>query len=146
MTDEPDGLLGSVRRRRARHQDWVRHGEPSFARYLAQVGVLGWAIVVPTLLGVFLGRWIDFQARNGYFLDGAAAVAWAGYRLLVRLAMDARTMIADAGFLAAGAVAGLVYFGLLRWNTTLYLGGERIAMGAALHIARLGAARRSCWC
>jgi hypothetical protein len=48
-------------------------------------------------------------------------------------------MIADAGFLAAGAVAGVEYFGLLRWNTTLYLGGERVAIGVALHIVRLGA-------
>ncbi len=70
MTQEPDGLLGSVRRRRARHQDWIRHGEPSFARYLAQVGVLGWAIVVPTLLGVFLGRWIDFRLGTGIFWTG----------------------------------------------------------------------------
>jgi ATP synthase protein I len=70
MTDEPDGLLGSLRRRRARHQDWVRYGEPSFARYLAQVGVLGWAIAVPTLLGVFLGRWIDFRLGTGIFWTG----------------------------------------------------------------------------
>ena len=48
-------------------------------------------------------------------------------------------MIGEAGFLAAGAVAGVVYFGLLRWNTTLYLGGERVGMGVALHIVRLGA-------
>lgn len=47
-------------------------------------------------------------------------------------------MIAEAGFFAAGAVAGVVYFGLLWWNTTLYLGGERVAMGAALHVVRLG--------
>ena len=47
-------------------------------------------------------------------------------------------MIAGAGFLAAGAVAGVVFFGLLRWNTTLYLGNERVATGAALHIVRLG--------
>lgn len=48
-------------------------------------------------------------------------------------------MIADAGFIAAGAVAGLVFFGLLRWNTTLYLSGERVGMGAAVHVVRLGA-------
>jgi hypothetical protein len=48
-------------------------------------------------------------------------------------------MIANAGFVAAGVLAGVVYFGLLRWNTTLYLGGERVGLGAALHIVRLGA-------
>jgi hypothetical protein len=35
--------------------------------------------------------------------------------------------------------AGLVYFGLLRWNTTLYLGSEGVGMGVALHVVRLGA-------
>ena len=79
MTKEPDGLLRSVRRRRARHDNWLRTGEPSVARYLAQVGVLGWTIVVPTLLGVFLGRWIDHWFGSGIF--------WTGPLLLVGLAL-----------------------------------------------------------
>jgi hypothetical protein len=48
-------------------------------------------------------------------------------------------MIGNAAFVAAGALAGLVYFGLLRWNTMLYLGGNRAGAGAALHIVRLAA-------
>jgi ATP synthase protein I len=77
MTDEPDGLLRSVRRQRARYQSWLRQGEPSFGRNLAQVGVLGWTIVIPTLLGVFLGRWIDHRFGTGIF--------WTGPLLLVGL-------------------------------------------------------------
>jgi ATP synthase protein I len=77
VTGERNGLLASVRRRRERHQAWVRHGEPSFARYLAQVGVLGWAIVVPTLIGVFVGRWVDLRLGTGIF--------WTGPLLLVGL-------------------------------------------------------------
>jgi F1F0 ATPase subunit 2 len=48
-------------------------------------------------------------------------------------------MIANAGFIAAGALGGLVYFGSLWWNITLYLGGQRIGAAAALHVLRLGA-------
>jgi hypothetical protein len=48
-------------------------------------------------------------------------------------------MIGNAAFVAVGALAAVVYFGLLRWNTTLYLGGNRAAVGAALHIVRLAA-------
>jgi ATP synthase protein I len=70
MTSEPNGLLRSVRRQRARHREHTRQGEPSFARYLAQVGVLGWTIVVPTLLGVFVGRWIDRRLGTGIFWTG----------------------------------------------------------------------------
>ena len=79
MTDGPNGLLKSVRRQRARHQNSLRQGEPSFVRYLAQVGALGWTIVVPTLLGVFLGRWIDRRLGTGIF--------WTGPLLLVGLAL-----------------------------------------------------------
>jgi ATP synthase protein I len=78
MTEQPNGLLRSIRRRRNRHHNWVRHGEPSFARYLAQVGVLGWAIVVPTLLGTFLGRWIDQLLGTGIFWTGPLLLAGLG--------------------------------------------------------------------
>jgi ATP synthase protein I len=85
-TGERDGLLRSVRKRRARHEHWLRSGEPSFARYLAQVGVLGWTIVVPTLLGVFLGRWIDHRFGSGIFWTGSLLVlglalgCWSAWR------------------------------------------------------------------
>jgi hypothetical protein len=53
--------------------------------------------------------------------------------------MDARTMIEGCGFLAAGLLAGWLYFLLLHWNTSLYLAGDRVAGGIALHVVRLGA-------
>ena len=86
MSEEPDGLLRSVRQRRARQQRWLHDGEPSFARYLAQVGVLGWMIVVPTLLGIFLGRWIDRGFGTGIFwtgpllLLGLGVGCWSAWR------------------------------------------------------------------
>ncbi|MDR3538572.1 MAG: AtpZ/AtpI family protein [Acetobacteraceae bacterium] len=86
MTEDTDGLLGSVRRLRERHREWLRQGDPSFPRYLAQVGVLGWTIVVPTLAGVFIGRWIDRQLATGIFwtgplmLLGLAAGCWTAWR------------------------------------------------------------------
>lgn len=86
MSEDPDGLLRSLRRRRKRHEDWRKRGEPSLAGYLAQVGVLGWIIVVPTLLGTFLGRWIDHRLGTGIFwtgplmLGGLALGCWSGWR------------------------------------------------------------------
>jgi ATP synthase protein I len=82
----PDGLIDSVRRRRQRYRTWMRQGEPTLGRYLAQVGVLGWMIVVPALLGVFLGRWIDRSMGTGIFwtgplmLLGLAAGCWTAWR------------------------------------------------------------------
>ena len=90
MTEEPDRLLRSVRQRRDRHRFWLRGGEPSFAGYLAQIGVLGWTIVLPTLAGVFLGRWIDHRLGTGIFwtgpllLLGLGAGCWAAWRWMHR--------------------------------------------------------------
>jgi len=47
---EPDGLADSVRRQRQRQQRWQREGEPSMARFVGQIGVLGWIIVARRLL------------------------------------------------------------------------------------------------
>jgi ATP synthase protein I len=78
-----DGLLDSVRLRRAREWLRQREGEPSFGRQLARVGVLGWMIVVPTLAGTFLGRWIDRQLGTGIF--------WTAPLMLLGLALGCRT-------------------------------------------------------
>lgn len=90
MTEKPDRLLHAVRQRRNRHRLWQRSGEPSFAGYLAQIGVLGWTIVLPTLAGLFLGRWIDRRLGTGIFwtgpllLAGLAAGCWAAWRWMHR--------------------------------------------------------------
>jgi len=38
--DEQDPLVHAVRRRGERHRRWLREGDPSVARRLAQIGVL----------------------------------------------------------------------------------------------------------
>ena len=61
----PECLGEAVRLRRGRQKRWQREGERSVGRNLAMIGVLGWTIVTPTLIGVFAGRWLDrvFDAR-----------------------------------------------------------------------------------
>jgi ATP synthase protein I len=65
--DELDPLVKGVRLRGHRHQRWLREGDPSVARRLAQIGVLGWIIVVPMLIGIFVGRWLDSRFNSGLF-------------------------------------------------------------------------------
>ena len=70
MTREPDSperLDEAVRTRRERSARWQREGERSLGRNLAMIGALGWTIVVPTLAGIFLGRWLDRQFESGIF-------------------------------------------------------------------------------
>ncbi|MFZ3581735.1 AtpZ/AtpI family protein [Loktanella sp. DJP18] len=67
MTPPDDPLIRQVRLRHARHARWLREGEMSVGRRLAQIGVLGWMIVVPTLAGLFGGRWLDAHFGDGIF-------------------------------------------------------------------------------
>ncbi|MEJ0047672.1 MAG: AtpZ/AtpI family protein [Rhodospirillales bacterium] len=66
----PDGLLRGTRLRQERERRLAAEGEPSVARRLAQIGVLGWIIVTPTLLGMFAGHWLDTRFHSGLFWTG----------------------------------------------------------------------------
>ena len=35
------------------------------------IGALGWLIVIPTLVGVLAGRWLDNTFETGIFFSGA---------------------------------------------------------------------------
>jgi ATP synthase protein I len=86
MRREDNQLIGSIRQHAARRQQAEREGEPSFGRYLAQVGVLGWTIVLPTLIGTFIGRWLDQRLGTGIFWTGPLLIVgvvigcWAAWR------------------------------------------------------------------
>lgn len=53
--------------------------EPSLGARLGQIGILGWTIVVPTLLGVFIGRWLDRTFDSGVFFSAPAIMIGAGF-------------------------------------------------------------------
>ncbi|MBU1175747.1 MAG: AtpZ/AtpI family protein [Alphaproteobacteria bacterium] len=70
MTDkksDTDPLVKEVERERERRRRWEREGDMSVGRRLAQIGVLGWILVIPTLAGLFLGRWLDANLGTGIF-------------------------------------------------------------------------------
>jgi ATP synthase protein I len=82
----PDPLADNARLRAERHRRWLHEGEPTVARRLAQIGVLGWIVVTPMLLGMFLGRWLDRMFNSGIFwtapllLLGLALGCWSGWK------------------------------------------------------------------
>jgi ATP synthase protein I len=86
-SDAHDGMLASVRRARQRRQN---EAEPSVIRFVGQIGVLGWVIVTPALIGLFLGRWIDNRIGSGIFwsapllLIGVAIGCWSAWRWMHR--------------------------------------------------------------
>lgn len=65
--NQDDPLVKETRLRRDRRRRWLGEGDMSIGRRLAQIGVLGWIIVLPPLLLTFLGRWLDQTFRTGLF-------------------------------------------------------------------------------
>ena len=63
----PNELPRAVKRRREMRERWRRDGERSMGRNLAMIGVLGWTVLAPTLLGIFAGRWLDRRFHSGLF-------------------------------------------------------------------------------
>lgn len=64
--------------------------EPSLGRRLGQIGILGWSVVVPTLFGLVIGRWLDRYFASGVFFSapllmlGAAFGLWSAWRWMHR--------------------------------------------------------------
>jgi ATP synthase protein I len=85
-TNSSDGMAGAVRKQQERRKRWQNEGEPSMARFIGQIGVLGWIIVTPTLIGLFVGRWLDHTLGTGIFwsasllLVGVAIGYWSAWK------------------------------------------------------------------
>ena len=83
---DEDPLVTGVRLRGERNRRWLRDGDASVVRRLSQIGVLGWMIVVPMLIGMFAGRWMDRTFHSGLFwtapllLLGAALGCWSAWK------------------------------------------------------------------
>ncbi|MEY8880829.1 AtpZ/AtpI family protein [Donghicola sp. XS_ASV15] len=55
--------------------------EPSVAARLGQIGILGWLVVMPILIGIVLGRLADRAADSGIFFSAPAIFIGAGIGL-----------------------------------------------------------------
>lgn len=89
MTDKKNGtdpLVKEIERERERRNRWAREGDMSVGRRLVQIGVLGWIFVIPTLAGLFLGRWLDASFGTGIFwsaplmIVGLCIGGWAAWK------------------------------------------------------------------
>jgi ATP synthase protein I len=88
--NSPDGMADAVRKQQERRERWRTEGEPSVVRFVGQIGVLGWIIVAPTLIGLFVGRWLDHALHTGIFWSAALLVLgvtlgfWSAWRWMQR--------------------------------------------------------------
>jgi ATP synthase protein I len=57
--------------REKRREQWEKEGERPLWKNLSMIGALGWLIVIPPLVGVLLGRWLDKIFDTGILFSGA---------------------------------------------------------------------------
>jgi ATP synthase protein I len=88
---QPHNRMAEAARQAAqRAEEGRRNPEPSLGARLGQIGVLGWMIVIPTLLAVLFGRWLDNRLETGIFVTapslmiGAAIGFWLAWRWMHR--------------------------------------------------------------
>lgn len=87
---EPDRLANATQKAVERDAKGRADPELSLGARLGHVGVLGWYIIVPTLVGLFLGRWLDRHFGTGIFFSapllmiGAAIGFWLAWRWMHR--------------------------------------------------------------
>jgi ATP synthase protein I len=72
-----DDMLKAIQTSETRRKKWQEEGERPLWKNLSMVGALGWLIVVPTLLGVFVGRWLDDKLGTGVTFSSALTFAGA---------------------------------------------------------------------
>ena len=65
QTGPNEKFVSAVRTRRRRHEKSQREGDQGFWSTVGMMGTVGWSVTVPTVAGVFLGRWLDGMLDSG---------------------------------------------------------------------------------
>jgi len=74
--DEGD-LTNTVRKHRRRHIQGLKFAEGSIFHDLAWMGGIAWLIVIPLLMGAFIGRMLDRLFGSGITMSAAFIVIGA---------------------------------------------------------------------
>jgi len=64
--DDPDGATEEIARGAERMRAARDNPPPSPIRGIGVFGMVGWAVAVPTVGGIFLGLWLDRVAPQGF--------------------------------------------------------------------------------
>jgi ATP synthase protein I len=77
--ERDSGLAAQIGAKAARKLDAQRHPARSVWSGLGMTGLIGWSVIVPTLLGTALGHWLDVRHPGRH--------AWTLALLVVGLAL-----------------------------------------------------------
>jgi len=78
---DADRIAQAARQAVLREHQASEEPEPSLGSRLGQIGILGWTIVLPTLLGLALGHWLDRHFATGVFFSAPLLIVGAGVGL-----------------------------------------------------------------
>ena len=84
-------MMDAIKERERRERQWEEEGERSLWANLAMFGALGWLIVIPTLVGLFVGSWLDNRFGTNITLTAAGivlGVALGGYLAWQRMTKE----------------------------------------------------------
>jgi len=90
VTNHEDQTEKATRIAAERAKQGAENPEPSLGVRLGQIGVLGWMTVVPMLIGLFAGSWLDRTFASGLFFSapllmiGAAVGKWSAWKWMHR--------------------------------------------------------------
>jgi ATP synthase protein I len=79
-----------VRRQRERIEQGRREKGLSFWRYVGLIGTVGWSVVIPMVLGVLLGLWLDRRFETGWswtltlLVFGLGIGCWNAWRVVTK--------------------------------------------------------------
>ena len=85
-----DEFAARVKRQTALMEKGRKEQGRSFWSYLGLIGTVGWTVVLPMLLGVFAGLWLDGKFETGYkwtlslLVLGLAVGCFNGWRFITR--------------------------------------------------------------
>jgi ATP synthase protein I len=94
---DDDRIAKATRQAMTREREAREEPEPSLGSRLGQIGILGWSIVLPTLLGLALGHWLDRHFESGVFFSapllmvGAGVGLWSAWKWMHRQARSPRS-------------------------------------------------------
>lgn len=86
IAPDDDPMIAKIRLSGDRRARWLRDGDGSIGRRLGQIGVLGWISVIPMLIAIVAGRWLDARFHSGIFwtapllMLGAALGCWSAWK------------------------------------------------------------------
>ncbi|NLW49883.1 MAG: ATP synthase subunit [Candidatus Brocadiaceae bacterium] len=64
-TESEKQLMSALRTRRLRREKSEREGDEGFWSTVGMMGTVGWSVMVPTVAGVLIGRWLDGVLDSG---------------------------------------------------------------------------------